>query len=173
MKKNSPLEIRAIGRGERRVAVDILSRFFREEGFAGDRRYIQKNVDLMLEEGNLVALAWYEGEVAGVATGSSGVFVEWGKQVEIGDLYVAPDFRNLGIARALIEYAFDWCRKIGATSAVVETTEEGRSLHGLKEFYSQFGFKDDQRVIYMKPNLKKKRTRPPSYSRNRVRALSV
>jgi GNAT superfamily N-acetyltransferase len=38
------------------------------------------------------------------------LYVEWGRRGEIGDLYVLPEFRMKGIARALVEAAIHWCR---------------------------------------------------------------
>jgi ribosomal protein S18 acetylase RimI-like enzyme len=55
----------------------------------------------------------------------------------IGDLFVAPEFRRLGIAKTLMERALEWLRDSGAVSQRVTV------LHANDEalaFYRRFGF---------------------------------
>ena len=133
------------------AATALLARFFAEEGFASDATRIRANVAAMLADtGCWVAVAWRDGEALGVATVSTRRYVEWGLQAELGDLFVLPTARGLGVARALISAACDWSVGAGCDSIEVVVTPEGERAHGLSRFYGRLGFQSTGRLIYLR-----------------------
>ena len=94
-------EIYAVTRELRAAAVDLLVRFFREEGFMTPPSRIAENLDRMLSDSSCwCALAVADGEARAVITVSTALYVEWGRLGEIGDLDVLPEYRRRGLAAA-------------------------------------------------------------------------
>ena len=107
----------------------------------GDPAAIAANLAAMLgDAGCWAALAVRGSEVLGVATVSSMRDIEHGRVGEIGDLYVLPAARGHGVARALVEAAAAWSRRIGCSALLVTITAEGEREHGLVGFYDRLGF---------------------------------
>jgi GNAT superfamily N-acetyltransferase len=101
----------------RAAAVDLLVRFFREEGFMTPPPRIAENLDRMLSDSSCwCALAVADGEARAVITVSTVLYVEWGRLGEIGDLYVLPEYRRRGLAPRLVAAAKDWCRAKGCSA---------------------------------------------------------
>jgi GNAT superfamily N-acetyltransferase len=131
----------------RQPAVELLARFFREEGFATPRQRIAENLDRMLADPFCwCALALADGKAQAVITVTTVLYVEWGRLGEIGDLYIVPEHRGRGLARLLIERAKDWCRAQGCSAVSVTITPAGEARHRLSEFYSRLGFELTGRV---------------------------
>ena len=129
-------------------AAGLLERFFREEGFDTPFNRIAASLDMMLADGTCwAALAMQSGEAVGVVTVTTMLFVEWGRLGEIGDLYVAPEWRGRGAGRALIEAALTWCLVRGCSAVSVVITPEGESRHGLSKFYRRHEFDPSGRTI--------------------------
>ena len=129
-------------------ALDLLRRFFAEEGFEVPRDQIRLNLEAFLSRADYgVFLASIAGQPVGLATVSASVSVELGRMAEIDDLYVLPDARGHRVARALITAALDWCRAQGRVYVQVTITPEGEDAHGLTHFYDKLGFVDTQRTI--------------------------
>jgi GNAT superfamily N-acetyltransferase len=104
-------EIESVTVKTRDAAIELLARFFREEGFATPRSRIAENFDRMLADPFCWSALATDGETAqAVITVSTVLYVEWGRVGEIGDLYVLPERRRNGVARRLIEHAKAWCR---------------------------------------------------------------
>jgi GNAT superfamily N-acetyltransferase len=123
------------------AAADLLHRFFREEGFAGDRAIIAANLDaLRRDRHHWAAAAINENGLVGIVSVTTMLYIEWGRLGEIGDLYVLPEERGLGIARALVQAAIAWCRSRGCSAVAVTITPEGEAAHSLSRFYAKFGF---------------------------------
>ena len=77
------------------IAVELLARFFGEEGFATTAAEIARNLSDMLADGSCwSALAVDAGAAVGVVTVTTMRYVEWGLLGEIGDLYVLPAWRG-------------------------------------------------------------------------------
>jgi GNAT superfamily N-acetyltransferase len=132
-------------------AIDLLDRFFREEGFSTPRPAIAANAVRMLRDPHhWVALACDGGKAIGVVTVSSVLYVEWGRLGEIGDLYVVPEMRRRGVARALIDAGIARCRALGCSAVGVTITPQGEETHGLGRFYARLGFVDMGRVSAVK-----------------------
>ena len=128
-------------------AIDLLDRYFREEGFATPRAEIAANTSRLLRDPHhWVALALDGGRAIGVVTVSSVLYVEWGRLGEIGDLYVLPESRRRGVARTLIAAGIARCRALGCSAVGVTITPQGEQAHGLGRFYARLGFVDMGRV---------------------------
>ena len=130
-------------------AAELLHSFFQESGFPGDRASISANLRFMLADPNHWAAAAYEsGKMIGVATVTTMLYVEWGRLGEVGDLYVVPEARKGGIARALVEAALAWCSDHGCSAVSVVVTERGEKEDGLGMFYDRLGFAATGRRLY-------------------------
>lgn len=140
-------EIQAVTAETRHAAVELLARFFREEGFATPPSRIADNLDGMLADPSCwCALAVNGGAAQAVVTVSIVRYVEWGRLGEIGDLYVLPEHRRHGLARRLVEHAKAWCRAQGCTAVSVTITPVGERRHRLSRFYARLGFEQTGRM---------------------------
>lgn len=127
----------------------LLTRFFAEERFAASAEDIRRRADVFLAEpANAAFLAREDGLPVGAATVTTVFGFETGRQAEIEDLYVLPDRRGRGVARALIDAAFAWCRARDCTDVEVVVTPEGDARHGLGAWYRSLGFTDTGRRIH-------------------------
>ena len=69
------------------TAADLLYRFFREEGFVGDRELIRNNLHAMRNDAHhWVSICDVNGQMAGIVTVITMLYIEWGRLGEIGDL---------------------------------------------------------------------------------------
>jgi GNAT superfamily N-acetyltransferase len=142
-----PSEIEAVTSGTRDTAVALLTRFFREEGFAIPPARLAENLDRMLADSSCwCALAVKDGTAQAVITVSTVLYVEWGRLGEIGDLYVLPEHRRRGVARCLVEHAKAWCRAQGCSAVSVTITPIGEQRHCLSRFYGRLGFEQTGRT---------------------------
>ena len=122
-------------------AVDLLVRFFGEEGFTTPHDRIVRNVQTMLADDNCwTAVLLEDDEVVGVISVSTMLYVEHGRLAEIGDLYIDTIHRGRGLARALIDAAIDWTRRRGCSGVYVTVTPEGEARYRLSEFYKNLHF---------------------------------
>jgi GNAT superfamily N-acetyltransferase len=129
------------------AAGDLLYRFLSEEGFVADRELIQANLDALRNDAHhWAAVCIMDGEIVGIVTVTTMLYVEWGRLGEIGDLYVLPESRMQGVARALVKSAIHWCRSHGCSAVAVTITREGETRYGLSRFYAKFGFAPTDRV---------------------------
>lgn len=131
------------------IAVDLLARFFAEEGFSGTRATVFENVRRMCADRyHWIGLAWVDQVAIGVVTVTTMLYVEWGRLGEIGDLYVIPSARRRGIAATLINAAKLKCKMLGCSAISVVITPEGDARYGLAAFYERFGFvRSDRRIL--------------------------
>lgn len=144
------VQIEEISDQYRDAALDLLARFFREEGFATPRHLIAKNLEQMLaDEACWIAVAVALGQPSGVITVTTMRYVEWGRLAEIGDLYVVPARRGRGLARRLLGAAVDWSRQRGCNGIYVTVTPEGEARHRLSQFYSRLDFEPTGRTTMM------------------------
>jgi GNAT superfamily N-acetyltransferase len=135
------IDIQLITSEMRPAAVELLARFFREEGFATPPARIAENLDRMLADPWCwCSLAAVDGTAQAVITVSTVLYIEWGRLGEIGDLYVLPECRGRGLARLLVERAKDWCRARGCSAVAVTITPIGEQRHRLSQFYARLGF---------------------------------
>jgi len=129
------------------AAARLLKAFFAEEGFFTPANEIEANLRTMLDlDVCRVLAARIGGETVAVATLSFDFGIEFGWSAEIGDLYVAPQARGQGLARALVEACKDLARNKGATYLYVTVTAHGAD-QGLNAFYDRLGFLDERRFL--------------------------
>ncbi|HEX6770699.1 MAG TPA: GNAT family N-acetyltransferase [Acidobacteriaceae bacterium] len=129
-------------------AIHLLVRFFAEEGFSGDPATIAARFEAMRNDTHhWAALAFNDGQPVGVVTVTTNLYVEWGRMAEIADLYVLPELRRRGVARALIHSAVAWSKNHGCSGVAVIMTPEGEAAHGLSRFYEGQGFARTGRTI--------------------------
>jgi GNAT superfamily N-acetyltransferase len=57
------------------------------------------------------------------------------RRANILNVYVQPNYRRRGLARALTETALDWCRQNGVRMVILHASDAGRSI------YDALGFK--------------------------------
>ena len=131
----------------RDAAIELLKRFFREEGFTTPPLRIAENFDRMLADPFCwCAVAVDRDTTQGVITVSTVLYVEWGRLAEIGDLYVLPEHRRRGLALRLVEHAKTWCRAQGCSAVSVTITPLGEQRHQLSQFYARLGFEQTGRT---------------------------
>jgi GNAT superfamily N-acetyltransferase len=89
-------------------------------------------------------LAWMAVAAHGGIAGGAGLWLmDWPPHVigsgarrgNILNVYVRPESRRRGIARALMETALDWTRTNGVDCVILHASDEGRAL------YESLGFK--------------------------------
>jgi GNAT superfamily N-acetyltransferase len=142
--------IRAVGAADFAAACTLLVRFFAEEGFTTSPDKVAANLRAMIDDPfSWAAMAWEGDAPVGITTISTNRGVEFGLQGEIGDLYVVPDARGRGIARALVDASLAWCRARGCASVQVVITPEGQSAHDLMGFYNRLGFAPTGRTLIL------------------------
>jgi len=81
--------------------------------------------------------ALFLARVDGLAAGCIGVRPFSGAVGEVKRLYVRPDFRGRGFARALISLAITSAKEIGYRALVLDTLD---SMHPAISLYESFGF---------------------------------
>jgi GNAT superfamily N-acetyltransferase len=123
-------------------AVELLKRFFQEEGFSEQIEFVEKHFKLLIETPyHWAGLALLNERPVGVVTVSSSIYVEWGRLAEIGDLYVLPEARGGGVAKTLIQASLDWCKALDCSTVEIFITQVGDERHQLTAFYEKLGFK--------------------------------
>jgi GNAT superfamily N-acetyltransferase len=146
----SQITIVQAGPEQSEAALTLLARFFVEEGFETPADQLQVNLLGMVEEPTCrVTLAWRNGVPIGLATMSMVRSTEFGLISEIQDLYVRPEARSSGVARALVTDALAWSSARGCSALEVYITPEGEAQHGLSRFYARLGFIATGRTVHV------------------------
>ncbi len=140
----SGVEIVEAQRGDLDLVVplfDAYRRFYRQEGDpAGAREFLR---GLFESAGSVIFLAVARDEAGGrTALGFTQLFpshssVSMKPLWILNDLYVAPEARRRGVARALLERATEHARAAGAKGLVLETEKHN---HQAKRLYESLGW---------------------------------
>jgi GNAT superfamily N-acetyltransferase len=132
------------------AAIDLLTRFFAEEGFDTPPKTIAANTGRLVEQSVCsLFLAAVDGKPAGVATVSLDFGIEFGWSAEMGDLYVLPECRGKGVARRLIDAVEDDLRRRGVAVYQVTVMAEAQAARDLISLYLRIGFVDEgRRLLY-------------------------
>ncbi len=131
-------------------AIDLLERFFHEEGFSTPAHRIVGNLDQMLADDTCwVAAVMQDGLLRGIVTVTTMLYVEWGRLGEIGDLYILPGSRNQGLARRLVDAAIDWGRRRGCSGMYVTIAADVEARQRLLQFYKRLNFEPTGRTTMM------------------------
>jgi len=121
-------EVQQVTGETRQAAIDLLVRFFREEGFTTPASRIMENLDRMLVDPSCwCALAVAGSTPQAVVTVSTVLYVEWGRFGEIGDLYVLPEHRVHGHRDQLEPRSADHVLADGHPGVRLELHEIGRA----------------------------------------------
>lgn len=145
------LTIQQITTDQFEPALALLVRFMAEEEFHTPSEKIVANLRAMIAHPSTAAfLGWHGQRAIAVATVRYSPSIEHGYYAELEDLYVLPDVRGGGVAKAMIEYACNWCRQQGCSRVEVCVTPEGESAHGLTAFYNKLGFAPTERDLLYK-----------------------
>ncbi len=132
-------------------AIELLQRFFVEEGFSTSADVIAQNTRTLAALPNCALLITEDDGVAiGVATLSLEFGIEFGWSAEMGDLYVLPEWRGKGISRLLVDAAEALLRTKGAAGYQVTVTPFAEEHHALGKFYEKLGFESEGRLILYK-----------------------
>ena len=103
------------------------------------------HVTELLESKQCYALEYeLDGKPVGMIIGTSMLF-HYGRTFEINDLAVDPAYQHRGIATQLLERCLADIKAQGMVGVHLITAGEGV----LPEFYGQYGFKKENRVILM------------------------
>lgn len=146
------MNVRRLGAGDDfSGAVSLLQRFFREEGFDTPDDVIASNAAGMAALDSCALLVAEDGgQAIGVATVSMEFGIEFGWSAEMGDLYVLPEWRGIGLSRQIVAAAETWLRGKGATGYQVTVTPFAEAHHGLGRYYATLGFEGEGRLILYK-----------------------
>lgn len=133
----------------------LFEAFFAEDGISVDPSAIRTNLVRMLRDDRACFLvAEVDGGIVGMASGTLTFGVEFGIAAEVEDLYVAPRFRGLGVARTLIKRVLQWASDKGASEIILVITPEAERAQGLTRFYESFGFRNSQRITMYRSTLR-------------------
>ncbi|MFL5799455.1 MAG: GNAT family N-acetyltransferase [Actinomycetota bacterium] len=144
--------IEEAGPGAVHAVTDLAERFFGEEAFELPSEGLESRVaQYVALEGQAVFLARGDEGPIGFATVASGFGLEYGPVAELEDLYVVPERRRSGVARALVARVADWAADRGCSAVLVTVTPEGEAAHALGEFYARLGFRDRGRRLLERP----------------------
>ncbi len=133
------------------AAIDLLGRFFSEEGFSTEPVTIAANARQMASLDTCgLFMAEDRGKAIGVATVSLEFGIEYGWWAELGDLYVLPEYRGRGLSRALVAAAEDFLKQRDVAGYQVTVTSHASEHHDLARYYSRLGFDSEGRVILFK-----------------------
>lgn len=100
------------------------------------RRFIRNRLE---QKDSVIFLAMFEGHPAGfVQMYPSFSSVATARIWVLNDLFVQPEARRRGIAKALMEHAAEWARRQKAAKLVLETAVDN---HAAKRLYEALGWK--------------------------------
>ncbi len=143
------MEIRHAGTEDAALVGELIGRFLAEEGFdTPPDEARSRSSRFLAEPANAAFLAVADDRAIGVATVTSVFNFESGGIAEVEDLYVVPEWRRRGVARALVEAALAWCREHDCRDVEVVITPEGEARHELAGWYRSLGFVDTGRSIF-------------------------
>lgn len=134
--------------GDASIVGALIARFFAEEDFAGDPAVVAARAAGFLEDDhNAAFLAWEGSDPVGVATVTTTFGFEMGRYAELEDLFVVPEQRRRGVARALVDAAVAWAGSTGCSVVEIVVTPDGDERHGLGAWYRTVGFTETGRRI--------------------------
>ena len=88
---------------------------------------------------------WFGAITSGQVVAGAGVWLmDWPphmmhaepRRANILNVYVQPNYRRRGLARALTETALDWCRQQGVRMVILHTSDAGRPIYEALGFRS-------------------------------------
>jgi len=136
------LRIRPAGSSDREVVHGLLSAQMVEHRLPAEPERIDRGLDAAFRPGSpaWLFLAERDGQAVGVFLANQIVSVEkGGETLWIEELYVTPDARRTGVARALLAHALDEARRRGLRAFDLEVVPTQAAALAL---YRALGFED-------------------------------
>jgi GNAT superfamily N-acetyltransferase len=136
------LRIRPAGPSDREVVHGLLTAQMVEHRLPADPERIDRGLDAAFRPGSpaWLFLAERDGQAVGVFLANQIVSVEkGGETLWIEELYVTPDARRTGVARALLAHALDEARRRGLRAFDLEVVPTQAAALAL---YRALGFED-------------------------------
>jgi aminoglycoside 6'-N-acetyltransferase I len=128
--------------------VELALAFYVGDGFTTGEAALRANWTALLALDSVrSAVAEEDGRVLGFAVTTSHIGLENGLLAELEDIYVRPEARNRGIARALIEDCAQWARQRGIGLIDVCIAPNGQDVSHLFDFCRARGFRDEGRRL--------------------------
>jgi aminoglycoside 6'-N-acetyltransferase I len=154
-------KVRRARRADAAALVKLFRRFYREERFPGEAiaRVPQTLARVLRRKDTAAFVAEAGGDVVGAAAMSTAYGLEVGLYAEIEDIYVLPEWRERGIASALVEACLAWARARGCHDVEIVLTPHAQGKKGLATWYARRGFESSGRVIWFRDLPKRKRRR--------------
>ena len=141
------IEVRKAARGDAGAAGRLLAAQLEEHAIAPDPAGIANAVELCLAGAADLLLAFDGSRAVGVCVSNRLVSAEHGGlSVWIEDLYVSPDARRRGVARALVDAVLGAARRAGARAVELEV-EPGHDA--ARALYEGLGFRHNQRTPFV------------------------
>jgi aminoglycoside 6'-N-acetyltransferase I len=144
----SQVNVARVAGGDVAEVGELLARFFSEEGFELPDEGLEARLARYVSLTHHAVFAARDGDRAVAAATVMATFgLEYGWVAELEDLYVVPDHRGTGVARALVEASARWAGDQGCAALLVTVTPQGQEAHDLMGFYRHLGFSDEGRRI--------------------------
>lgn len=134
--------VRVAGVRDRSELVEMMEAFYTEVGTPFDPERADRAFDEILRDGSIGRVWMLEGDgaPAGYVVLTFGFSLEFGgRDAFVDDLYVRPEHRGQGLARAAMEAVLDECRRGGVRALHLEVA---RANEAAKTLYRRFGFAD-------------------------------
>src|SRR5713226_488370 len=140
-------EVRLAQRADTAVLVEMLAAQLHEHGLAAGRKQVQRGIEAAFETGAPLLVAMQGPRAVGACLANRIASVEYGGAVLfIEELYVAPDARRRGVARALLNRLLADSRASGVRAIELEVDEGHRPARAL---YRSLGFEANKRTPWV------------------------
>lgn len=142
------IRVRELQRGEGLIWRDLRLRALLEspdsfgmtyevESARSDSEWHKRIDERVVDSFGASLIAQVDGDPAGIA--ACGFDEEDRSLCGLYAMWVAPEFRKLGVGRALVAFALEWMKNRGATTARLQVTDSNEAAVSL---YASLGFKD-------------------------------
>ena len=161
MSRRAAFKVRRARRADTAVLTKLFRRFYREEHFsrAAIAAVPRTLAGVLRRKDTAAFVAVANGVIVGAAATSTAYGLEVGLYGEIEDLYVLSEWRERGVATALIDACLDWARARGCHDVEIVLTPHAQGKKGLAAWYAKRGFESSGRVIWYRELPKRKRRR--------------
>src|SRR6266852_2655398 len=140
-------EVRLAQRADTAVLVEMLAAQLHEHGLAAGRKQVQRGIEAAFETGAPLLVALEGPRAVGACLANRIASVEHGGAVLfIDELYVAPDARRRGVARALLNRLLADSRASGVRAIELEVDEGHEPARAL---YRSLGFEANTRTPWV------------------------
>ncbi len=140
-------EVRLAQRADTAVLVEMLAAQLHEHGPAAGRTQVQRGIEAAFETGAPLLVALEGPRAVGACLANRIASVEYGGAVLfIEELYVVPDVRRRGVARALVSRLLADCRLSGVRAVELEVDPGHEPARAL---YRSLGFTPNARTPWV------------------------